>query len=305
MDNIRRTFGSSLDLPDGKPYNRIPVTNLLEKKKVCKQIGSRREFRKETGYMRTKGRILSLLLCGAMLFSPCAPSLAAGAQVPDGTEAVTDADGLCGHHTEHTKECGYTEEMPGTPCGFVCAICNAEAPEPSNEEKADATESAQPIIDTPPDAVRDEQAQDDAPVPLSTMHDISTGPLHITVDGEYTVTGSTNVNNITVAAGVGATIILSDVTIDVSGKNLTSAIDMDSAGACTITLAEGTTNTLKAGEDRPGIHVPNGEPVTLNGTGTLHVEGSASWPGIGRTGNGDIRIESGTITSRGAKMAQA
>ena len=32
------------------------------------------------------------------------------------------AGGLCEHHPEHDDECGYSEGIAGTPCGFVCEI---------------------------------------------------------------------------------------------------------------------------------------------------------------------------------------
>lgn len=60
--------------------------------------------------MRTKRKIISMLLCGAMLVSHCTPSAFAEAQT------ITTADGLCEHHTEHTEDCGYTVGTPETPC---------------------------------------------------------------------------------------------------------------------------------------------------------------------------------------------
>lgn len=36
---------------------------------------------------------------------------------------ITEALGC---HHEHDSECGYTEEVPGTPCTFVCEICNPQ-----------------------------------------------------------------------------------------------------------------------------------------------------------------------------------
>lgn len=57
--------------------------------------------------MKAKKRFLSLLLCGAMLFSLC----------PQATFAEgVEAGGLCEHHPQHTAECGYTEGSEGTPC---------------------------------------------------------------------------------------------------------------------------------------------------------------------------------------------
>ena len=65
--------------------------------------------------MRTKRRILSLLLCGAMLFSLCSQVVFAEASAQT-TSAAISTDGLCEHHPEHDDECGYTEGEAGTPC---------------------------------------------------------------------------------------------------------------------------------------------------------------------------------------------
>lgn len=54
-----------------------------------------------------KQRLLSLLVCGAMLLSMCPPAAALEADSPDG---------LCPHHPEHTAECGYAPASEGTPC---------------------------------------------------------------------------------------------------------------------------------------------------------------------------------------------
>ena len=75
--------------------------------------------------MKRKRRILSLLLCGAMLFSLCSqPALAEGNRQADGV--TIGAGGLCEHHPEHNADCGYTEGSEGTPCNFVCEICNPQ-----------------------------------------------------------------------------------------------------------------------------------------------------------------------------------
>ena len=38
----------------------------------------------------------------------------------------------CQH--EHDGDCGYTESMPGTPCTFVCEICNPQDSDGTNKE---------------------------------------------------------------------------------------------------------------------------------------------------------------------------
>lgn len=67
--------------------------------------------------MRTKIRLLSLLLCSALLFSLCSPTAFAEAQtIQDSGQITADAGGLCEHHTEHDGDCGYSAGSEGTPC---------------------------------------------------------------------------------------------------------------------------------------------------------------------------------------------
>ena len=65
--------------------------------------------------MKLKKRILSLLLCGAMLFSLCSQSVLAEENGQAGGVAI-GTSGLCEHHPEHNADCGYTEGTAGTPC---------------------------------------------------------------------------------------------------------------------------------------------------------------------------------------------
>ena len=65
--------------------------------------------------MKLKKRILSLLLCGAMLFSLCSQSVLAEENGQAGGVTI-GTSGLCEHHPEHNADCGYTEETAGTPC---------------------------------------------------------------------------------------------------------------------------------------------------------------------------------------------
>lgn len=91
--------------------------------------------------MKAKKRFLSLLLCGAMLFSLCPQAtFAAGAE----------AGGLCEHHPQHTAECGYTEGGEGTPCShehtedcytLVTECVHEHGPECYPEESAETAEA--------------------------------------------------------------------------------------------------------------------------------------------------------------------
>ena len=62
--------------------------------------------------MKAKKRLLSLLLCGAMLFSLC-PQAVSAEGIQDSGKTI---GGLCEHHPEHTEDCGYTEGTPGALC---------------------------------------------------------------------------------------------------------------------------------------------------------------------------------------------
>ena len=52
-----------------------------------------------------------------------------------------------------------------------------------------------------------------------------------TTANNITVTGTTTANNITVTGNVSVTVVLQDLTTDVSGKNQTVAVNLDGAGA--------------------------------------------------------------------------
>ena len=65
--------------------------------------------------MKLKKRILSLLLCGAMLFSLCSQSVLAEENGQAGGVTI-GTSGLCEHHPEHNADCGYMEGTAGTPC---------------------------------------------------------------------------------------------------------------------------------------------------------------------------------------------
>ena len=61
-------------------------------------------------------RVLSLLLCGTMLFSLCSQSVAAAAGTQTESIITAGTGDLCEHHPEHDDECGYSEGTTGTAC---------------------------------------------------------------------------------------------------------------------------------------------------------------------------------------------
>ncbi len=87
--------------------------------------------------MKLKKRILSLLLCGAMLFSLGPQSVLAEENGQAGGVAA-DTRGLCEHHPEHNADCGYTEGTAGTPCGHEhTADCYEEVTDCVHEHDED------------------------------------------------------------------------------------------------------------------------------------------------------------------------
>ncbi len=161
----------------------------------------------------------------------------------------------------------------------------------------------------------EDMAGANVPELLATNYDVSTGSVIISTDGDYTVTGTTTTNTITVNSGISANIILNNVSIDVSGIEGAAAfrIEDDSSGNVTVTL-EGS-NILKSGADCAGLQ-KNGESdvgtLTIKGTGSLTAVGGGSGAGIGgsgsdsRNGTGGstahITIEDGTITAQGGTI---
>lgn len=69
----------------------------------------------------------------------------------------------CGH--EHSEACGYVEGTEGTPCNYVCEICetqndDSDEEDSSDEEKSAAVERVQAMIDELPDEVTEENAEE-------------------------------------------------------------------------------------------------------------------------------------------------
>ena len=124
-------------------------------------------------------------------------------------------------------------------------------------------------------------------------------------------------NTITVAKDVSANIILAGVNIDVAntgvvGKYSGSAafcIPYYSQGDVTVTLKDGTENTLKSGVSRAGLEKSGtGDSIgtlTIKGSGTLNTYGGNDGTGIGAAYDSskscaNIIIESGTIFANGS-----
>ena len=104
--------------------------------------------------------------------------------------------------------------------------------------------------------------------------------------------------------------IANGATVTFSGVDITAILEDDNhkwpgitcLGDAVIVLDEGTTNSVKGGKENPGIYVPHGHTLTLQGSGTLNTIGGQYAAGIGsgwESSCGDITISGGTITATG------
>ncbi len=124
---------------------------------------------------------------------------------------------------------------------------------------------------------------------------------NIPASQNITIIGTTTSNTVIVSSGVTANITLSGVSIDVSEvSDAACAFNMTGA-TVTLTLADGTSNYLKSGNNCAGLQVPNGAELTINGSGTLTAPGRMG-AGIGGGdwgSGGTITIMGGTVSTSG------
>ncbi len=103
----------------------------------------------------------------------------------------------------------------------------------------------------------------------------------VLVKNGMTLTGTLSANyKITIADG--ATVTLDGVTINGTDDENYKWAGINCAGNATIVLKDGTENTVKGfHSDYPGIHVPMGSTLTIEGPGTLTASSNGKGAGIG------------------------
>ena len=141
--------------------------------------------------------------------------------------------------------------------------------------------------------------------------DLSQVSSETTVNDGDVLTGTLE-QNVQISVDVNATITLNNVQIN-QNCQWTSGnyAGITCLGNATIILAEGSENTVKGFYPYyPGIYVPSGSTLTIEGSGSLTVCSSNpsrydAGPGIGAgySSCGDIVIKGGTITATGAKQS--
>ena len=140
----------------------------------------------------------------------------------------------------------------------------------------------------------------------STIVDLSKLVYNYQVKPNETLTG-TLAGNYRISIMPGATITLSNATINGVHNNSYNWAGLNCTGNATINLANGTTNIVKGFKsDYPGIHVPSGSTLTIQGTGTLDARSNGKGAGVGAGWSlncGNIIIKNGTINASGGSYA--
>ena len=139
------------------------------------------------------------------------------------------------------------------------------------------------------------------PAPVENIVDLST------LSADYTAnTGDVLINtlgeNHKISIAAGATVTLDNASINAAGTWTTGDYaGITCLGNATIILSG--TNTVKGFYDEyPGIHVPSGSALTIQGTGSLNASSNGNAAGIGGGFNiacGNIEIQGGTINATG------
>jgi len=131
----------------------------------------------------------------------------------------------------------------------------------------------------------------------------------LTLNDGDTLTGVYEDYEITIAAG--ATVTFNNATVTRASDN---AAVVQTLGDATIILAEGSENsvahTQTSGYAGAGISSAAGHTLTIDGTGSLVVQGGSGAAGIGANANtgsrcGNIVIADGTIVATGGEGASA
>ena len=151
-----------------------------------------------------------------------------------------------------------------------------------------------------------------------TDYSYSDGVLTILTETPLTISsGDTTTDTmIAIEPGVRANLTLAGVHIQPAYPNI--PVSVPSGASLTLTLAENSQNTITAGDSGsshgvPGIHVPAGAALTIQGSGTLEVQGSnaasghagAGIGGVSASGDGGdggaVTITGGTVIVTGGK----
>ena len=137
-----------------------------------------------------------------------------------------------------------------------------------------------------------------------TITDLATITSNYTAQDNEVLTGTLN-NNVKISIAENANVILRGITINGANSWQYGWAGLTCLGDAKIILEDGTTNNVTGfDEDYPGIYVPSGKTLTIEGNGTLNVSSNedgeyAAAIGSGEEACGNIIIKGGTINATG------
>ena len=135
--------------------------------------------------------------------------------------------------------------------------------------------------------------------------DLSTITSKYTAQNGDVLTGTLG-ERVQISIADGATVTLDGVSINADGTwNTGKYAGINCEGNATIILKEETTNTVKGfNENYPGIHVPSGKTLTIQGSGSLNASSNGYGAGIGGGfgGGSDPIIDCGNINILGGRI---
>ena len=137
-----------------------------------------------------------------------------------------------------------------------------------------------------------------------TITNLSTITSDHTAQDNEVLTGTLN-NNVKISIAENANVILRGITINGANSWQYGWAGLTCMGDAMIILEDETTNNVTGfDEDYPGIYVPSGKTLTIEGNGTLNVSSNgdgeyAAAIGSGEEACGNIIINGGTINATG------
>ena len=141
---------------------------------------------------------------------------------------------------------------------------------------------------------------------ISRIIDLSTLTADCVAQDGDVLTGTLG-DNVKISIATGATVTLDNAVIEGYNSDDYMWAGITCVGDATIILKDGTENSVKGFfQQYPGIFVPEGKTLTIQGTGSLSASSNGKAAGIG-AGNsiicGNITIEGGIITAQGGDKA--
>ena len=186
------------------------------------------------------------------------------------------------HTITEVAEVAATTEATGVKAHYECSVCHKLFTDAEGTTETTAEELVIPMLK------------------ILNLGDVKE---NTTVEDGYIVTGTLK-GNYKISIADGATVTLKDANITCLSSSAKYA-GITPLGDATIML-EGA-NTVKGGyEEYPGVYVPVGKTLTIDGDGSLTASSNGSGCGIGggyRIAAGNIVINGGTINATGGYQA--